>query len=152
QERDRSPQLPRRSASRTYRVVIAGNRRVHRLIAHSEDSTEATADWHSPLLARCRQPVRRDDGGCGQVPAVRHVVVEERLGEEGVDGRSQWIAADRPLVIEQYTDHPISRRSQENGRRTEQEFAGPKDRIVGGLMPPCPDYCRSFDRIPNLHS
>jgi hypothetical protein len=26
----------------------------------------------------------------------------------------------------------MSRRGQENGRRTEQEFAGPEDRIVGG--------------------
>ena len=102
QERDRSPQLPRRSASRAYRVVIGGNRCIHWLITHSKNATEATADRRGPLPARCREPVRGDDGACGQVPAVRHVVVEEGLGEEGIDGRPQWIAPDRPLVIEQY--------------------------------------------------
>ena len=61
-----------------------------------------------------------------------HIVVEEGLGEEGVDGRSQWIASDRPLVIQQYTNHPVSRRSQEDGRRAEQEFTRAEDWIVGG--------------------
>ena len=63
QQRNRSPQLPCRSAGRTYRVVIAGNRCIHWLITHSEDATEAAADRHSPLLARSREPVRGDDGG-----------------------------------------------------------------------------------------
>ena len=63
---------------------------------------------------------------------MRHVVVEEGLSKEGVDGRSEWIAAYRPLVIEQYTDHPMSRCGQKDGRWAEQEFAGPENRIVGG--------------------
>ena len=51
QKRESSPQLPGRSISRTYRVVIGGNLCVDRLITHSEDPTEAAANRHSPLLA-----------------------------------------------------------------------------------------------------
>ena len=57
QKRDRSPQLPSWCAGRTYRVVITGNRCVQRLITHSENATETTADRHGPLLTRCRKPV-----------------------------------------------------------------------------------------------
>lgn len=62
---------------------------------------------------------------------MRKVVVEEWLGEEGIDGRSQGIATDRPLIVEQDTDHPVPRRNQEDSRWTEQELAGPEDWIVG---------------------
>ena len=63
---------------------------------------------------------------------MRHVVVDEGLGEAGVNGRPQRIAADRPLIVEQHTDHPMSRRHQEDGRRAEQDFAGSENRITRG--------------------
>lgn len=63
---------------------------------------------------------------------MRHVVVDEGLGKAGIHGWSQRIAADRPLVIEQHTEHPMSRRRQENGRGAEQDFAGAENGITRG--------------------
>ena len=59
-------------------------------------------------------------------PAVRQVVVIKGLGEDGVDGRSHWIAADRPLVIKQYADHPMSRCDQEYGRWSNRNLPVPR--------------------------
>ena len=129
---DRSPQLPIRCAGRAYCVVVGGNRCVYRLIAHSEDAAEATADRHGPFLTSRCKPVHRDDRRRGQVPAVLHVVVDEWLGEAGIYRWPQRIAADRPLIVEQHAEHPMSRRRQEHGRRAEQDSARPENRIAGG--------------------
>src|SRR4029079_1124021 len=51
-------------------------------------------------------------------------------GEEGVDGRSQWIATDRPLVIEQYADHPMSGGDQEDGLGPNRNLPVPR---IGSL-------------------
>jgi len=59
-----------------------------------------------------------------------HVVVEEGLGQESVERRPQRIAADHWLLSN--TPITLSRRAQKDGRWTKQEFAGPKDGIVGG--------------------
>ena len=63
---------------------------------------------------------------------MRHVVVDEGLGKESVHGRPQRIAADRPLIIEQHTEHPLFWCHQEDGRRAEQEFASSENRITRG--------------------
>ena len=60
-----------------------------------------------------------------------HVVIDKGLGETGVHGWPQRIAADRPLIVEQHTQHPMSRRHQEDGRRAEQDFPGSENRITG---------------------
>lgn len=61
---------------------------------------------------------------------MRHVVVEEGLGKESVHGRSQRIAADGPLIVEQYTYHPMTWRAYKDGCGAEQHPAGSENRIT----------------------
>src|SRR6516162_8345087 len=75
-------------------VVIGGYVCTHWLVADFEYSAKAAANRHDPLLTRCRQPVRGDERRRGQIPAVRHILVDERLREESVHRRQQRIAPD----------------------------------------------------------
>ena len=51
------PQLPTWRTSWANDIVMAGYICVHRLVAESDDSTEAAANRYRPLLPGCRQPV-----------------------------------------------------------------------------------------------
>src|SRR5262245_29020347 len=61
-----------------------------------------------------------------------HVVVDEWLQEELVHGWPQRIAANRPLIVGQHADHPMSRRCQQDDRGAEQHFSLPENRIGRG--------------------
>src|SRR5215471_9387249 len=74
-----SAQLPVRREVWSYRVIVGGNVRTHRLVAELRHATKAAANWHRPLLTRCCQPVGGHEGRRSQEPAVFHVVVDERL-------------------------------------------------------------------------
>ncbi len=113
-------------------VVISGNICAHRLVAYFEYAAETATDRDGPPLIRCRQPVRCDDWRRSEIPAVGKIIIDERLRQKFVHGGPQRIATNRPLVIEQYTDYPVSRRYQEDGRRAEQKSSGSENRIVGG--------------------
>jgi hypothetical protein len=79
---------------------------------------------------------------------VRQVVV----GKVGRGRRSRpvaRIAADRPLIVEQHTDHPMSRRRQEDGRGTEQDLASPENRIARGRSGE--DRANAPDQLPRVH-
>ena len=60
------------------------------------------------------------------------IVIEEWLRQERVHGGQQRITAYRPLIIEQYTHHPMARGRQKDGCRAEQHAPGAEDRIGRG--------------------
>jgi len=80
-----SAQLPvSASVIRGYDIVVGGDVGIDRLVTDLEDAPDAAADRHSPAIIFTSLPVGRDQGACGQVPALGKVIVEEGLQRHGV--------------------------------------------------------------------
>src|ERR1700751_4619429 len=95
-------------------IVIGGYVCAHWLVADFEYSAKAAANRHNPLLTRGRQPVRCNEWRRRQIPAVRHIVVDEWLREERVHRRQQRITADRHRLL---TSTPITQWPGSSERR-----------------------------------
>src|SRR5215475_5813743 len=63
---------------------------------------------------------------------MRHVVVDKRLREKFIHVRAQRIAANRPLVVDQHADDPMSWRHKGHCGRTCQHPTGSENRIARG--------------------
>jgi hypothetical protein len=77
-------------------VVEALELGLHRLAADFEDLAEAAAERHGPGVVTVRLPVRRDDRRGHQIPAVRHVVVDERPDQQVAHVLAVAVAGERP--------------------------------------------------------
>src|SRR4051812_35576763 len=76
------------------------------LVTDLEDLADAAADRKTPSLARGRIPVRRDDRGARQIPALEQIVVDEGLQQQLTHIRTITGACHRPKLARQYPDHP----------------------------------------------
>ena len=68
------------------------------LATETEDPPESTANRHGPASALMGSPVRGDDRGAGEIPAIGKVEVDERLDEHGVDFAPAF-ASKRPDIV-----------------------------------------------------
>ena len=91
-------------------IVITGDICAHRLVADFEYAPKTATYRDRPLLTRRCQPVRCDDRRRSEIPAVGKIIVDERLREKFIHSREQRIAANSPLIVDQYADHPMSGR------------------------------------------
>src|SRR5215471_13570338 len=112
--------IPARAATRA-QCYLGGRhckipgRRTNRLIADFEQAAEAAANRNGPLLARCSRPIRGDKWRSGKVPPMtaREVVVEEVLCGEKVDRGAARSTTHRPLIVDQHSHYPMTRRESD---------------------------------------
>lgn len=74
------------------------------LATETEDPPKSTANWHGPAPAFMGSPVRGDDRGTGEIPAIGKILVDEWLDEHGVDLATAF-ASERPDIVNQHAGH-----------------------------------------------
>ena len=109
-ERPLSSQLPiGASVVGRYDIVIGGDVGVDGLVADLEDAPDAAADGDGPAIIVISFPIGSDEGARRQVPALREVIVEERLQRHGIDVGAVLVAGKGPEVKDQEASRYVQR-------------------------------------------
>ena len=117
-------QGPRAPLVSLHDIVERLNVGIHCLPANVEDPPAAATYRYGPFITRGSFPVRGDDGGAGQVPAVRDVVVHKRLHQELVNVFSIFLTANRRYIGHENTYQPWALNGQKRGRESRAVLAG----------------------------
>lgn len=90
-----------------HHVVEGFQLKIDRQLAQLDDFANTAANRHSPTLVAGGLPIRCNDRRCGDIPAMREVVVNERLGQVA-----------RPILIGRAIASAKRRRRRYRARQT----------------------------------
>src|SRR5262245_57033455 len=115
-------QLPPGPEVWSHCVVQTLNAGVDSLGVDLEQTPDASANRHDPTITRRRGPVRGDHRARDEVPAVLHVVIDERTERHLIDAH---VAGSSPDVVGDYSNEPGPAVRQGGGRRSSAHFVDP---------------------------
>jgi hypothetical protein len=102
------PECPISGVVRMRHVIEGLQLGIECLLADAKGPAASRADGHRPLLTPGRLPVGRDDGGTGQIPATREVIVDERLDQHLIHLLAVRFPGDRSNLGYQRAHQPRS--------------------------------------------